>query len=40
MKLLRYVKGCTIDGRIKNETIRSNLNILTIYDKIKENKTK
>ena len=40
MKFLRRVKGCTKLDRIRNTDIRTELNILDINQKIKENKNK
>ena len=37
---MRIVRECTKANNIRNKTIRSDLNIFLIYDKIQENKTK
>ena len=39
MQFMRYTKGCPKADKIRNETIRSYLNIFSINDEI-ENKTK
>lgn len=40
MKFMRYVRRCTKADKIKNETIRSDLNIFSVHDMVEENKTK
>ncbi|KAJ4447044.1 hypothetical protein ANN_09033 [Periplaneta americana] len=40
MKFMRYVRRYTKADKIKNETIRSDLNIFSVHDMVEENKTK
>ena len=40
IKCMRYVRGCTKNDKIRNETIKSNLNIFSFNYNIEENKSK
>ena len=37
---MKYVRGCTKSDKLRNEAIRSDVNIFSLDDKIEENKTK